>query len=252
MQVRTRHGLSRAFRNTSPEMEGSEQKDIAKTFILNERCTLDMKDLWVGETFVISELNEIEHSLYNCKLRIRSALCENDYQDPLEDQNIDDTKAEAWHAHTSARDPAGLIVPFLRQNFNPEMCTNAWAKFYEILSSYPDITSKASRLVESTEVDEGAAAGARKFVSVHLCEAPGAFISALNHFLVLRCRTGDTDTPSYQNTVAAPSSDASILATDARSSGAIGGDGAGWAWTASSTSPVSHWWPRPTRGETGE
>lgn len=45
-----------------------------------------------------------------------------------------------------------------------ELCTQAWVKFYEVLSSF--------KIVPDTD-----------FCSLHLCEAPGAFIAALNHYL---------------------------------------------------------------------
>ena len=49
--------------------------------------------------------------------------------------------------------------------------TQAWCKFYEILSSY-DIIQRGLYAKE-----------AKPFTSVHLCEAPGAFVTSLNHFM---------------------------------------------------------------------
>ena len=51
------------------------------------------------------------------------------------------------------------------------MCTQAWCKFHEVLGTYPSIAELSA---------------ARELNTVHLCEAPGAFIASLNHFLVCR------------------------------------------------------------------
>ena len=55
----------------------------------------------------------------------------------------------------------------LRDKLNVEIGTQAWAKMYEILVEFQLITS----------IDR------EQLISLHLCEAPGAFISALNHYL---------------------------------------------------------------------
>jgi len=79
---------------------------------------------------------------------------------------LDNKEIVSWHKHTTFTNRAGLIVSSLRKEFQPEMCTQAWAKFHEILSSFNIVPQSASRLN-----------------SVHLCEAPGAFIASLNHYL---------------------------------------------------------------------
>lgn len=65
---------------------------------------------------------------------------------------------------------ASTIVPYLREKLNIEIGTQAWAKMFEILSNYPLINYQSNQ----------------NWITLHLCEAPGAFISALNHFLVTR------------------------------------------------------------------
>ena len=72
----------------------------------------------------------------------------------------------SWHKHTTFTNRAGGIILALRKDFQPEMCTQAWAKFHEILWTFNIIPQNASRLN-----------------SLHLCEAPGAFIASLNHYL---------------------------------------------------------------------
>ena len=65
---------------------------------------------------------------------------------------------------------ASTIVPYLREKLNIEIGTQAWTKMFEILSNFDLIHSQSNE----------------KWISLHLCEAPGAFISALNHFLITR------------------------------------------------------------------
>jgi cap2 methyltransferase len=72
------------------------------------------------------------------------------------------------HSHTSQTLRTGDVVHTLRKRVDPEMCTIAWAKMYECIDSY--------RLIALSD-------SARQFNSVHICEAPGAFICATNHYL---------------------------------------------------------------------
>ncbi|GFQ96896.1 cap-specific mRNA [Trichonephila clavata] len=75
-------------------------------------------------------------------------------------------KGEQWQEHTARINPAKLVINFIRDRIQPEILTQAWCKFYEILSNYRLIPEEAEN-----------------FKSLHLCEAPGAFISALNCYL---------------------------------------------------------------------
>lgn len=90
----------------------------------------------------------------------------NDVKSRLNDYNLVE-----WRSHTRKRNQAGDIKWRLQREINPEFLTQAWCKFYEILSSYP--------LLSQTTINRG------KFKSVHLCEAPGAFVTSLNHWLKL-------------------------------------------------------------------
>lgn len=82
---------------------------------------------------------------------------------------LNDLSLQDWHAHTRRRMKAGNVIWQLRKKINPELPTQAWCKFYENVSSFPLVPQKAI---------------ARKHLNcVHLCEAPGAFIAALNHYL---------------------------------------------------------------------
>ena len=73
-----------------------------------------------------------------------------------------------WRQHTSNMHVCGLIPSYLRREIKAELVTQAWTKFYTILNSFSLIQS------DSTE---------NLFKSIHLCEAPGAFVTSLNHFI---------------------------------------------------------------------
>lgn len=85
---------------------------------------------------------------------------------------LGDKDLAVWHQHTCSTNRAGTIISHLRETANAELCTQAWAKFYEIQGTF--------NLLSETALQNG------ELNSVHLCEAPGAFISALNHFLQTR------------------------------------------------------------------
>uniref|UniRef100_W5K6H4 Cap-specific mRNA (nucleoside-2'-O-)-methyltransferase 2 n=1 Tax=Astyanax mexicanus TaxID=7994 RepID=W5K6H4_ASTMX len=82
---------------------------------------------------------------------------------------LSDKDLAVWHQHTCSTNRAGTVTAHLRGAVNAELCTQAWAKFYEILGTFDLLPQTALQIGELN--------------SVHLCEAPGAFIAALNHFL---------------------------------------------------------------------
>ncbi|KAH8415851.1 hypothetical protein KR222_002127, partial [Zaprionus bogoriensis] len=71
---------------------------------------------------------------------------------------------QEWSTHTNRRDPSGEISWRLKNETKAEFVTVAWCKLFECLHRYPLVTQP-------------------KLNSLHLCEAPGAFIAALNHYL---------------------------------------------------------------------
>nr|XP_056714552.1 cap-specific mRNA (nucleoside-2'-O-)-methyltransferase 2 [Euleptes europaea] len=82
---------------------------------------------------------------------------------------LSDKKLDQWHQHTSFTNKAGKIINYIKKSANAELCTQAWCKFHEILGSFPLLPSDA---LQNGELN-----------SLHLCEAPGAFIASLNHYL---------------------------------------------------------------------
>ncbi|CAG9575379.1 unnamed protein product [Danaus chrysippus] len=82
---------------------------------------------------------------------------------------LNDFSLEEWSSHTRRRNPAGEVGWKIRCLVNPEFLTQAWTKFYECACTY-EIVPKEAKI-------------SNKIVSLHLCEAPGAFITSLNHYL---------------------------------------------------------------------
>ncbi|XP_017394698.1 cap-specific mRNA (nucleoside-2'-O-)-methyltransferase 2 [Cebus imitator] len=109
-----------------------------------------------------SEIFTCEHIEFNAFLDLKNSL--NEVKNLLSDKKLDE-----WHEHTAFTNKAGKIISHVRKSVNAELCTQAWCKFHEILCSFPLIPQEAFQ--------NG------KLNSLHLCEAPGAFIASLNHYL---------------------------------------------------------------------
>jgi len=91
----------------------------------------------------------------------------------------------AWHAHTALTDPAGRVVQHLRAAAGAEQCTHAWVKMFHFLNAFQELVSVRDREDEDGVVRAGKPEddAGRELCSLHLCEAPGSFVAALNHFL---------------------------------------------------------------------
>ena len=102
-----------------------------------------LKELWTEEKYIEmkNELNELKN-------------------------NLNDKNLISWHHHTRSVNLAGGISAEVQREFRPELCTQAWCKFYEIATTYLDLEAK------------------EYLFSVHLCEAPGAFVTSLNHYML--------------------------------------------------------------------
>ncbi|NXD25122.1 CMTR2 methyltransferase, partial [Spelaeornis formosus] len=103
-----------------------------------------------------------DHVEFHSLLALKNSM--NEVKNQLNDKNLED-----WHRHTSFTNKAGKIISHVKKSVNAELCTQAWCKFHEILCSFPLLPDEA---LQDGELN-----------SVHLCEAPGAFIASLNHFL---------------------------------------------------------------------
>lgn len=95
---------------------------------------------------------------------------------------LSDKPAESWGRHTNSTSLAGAILPRVVR-LRPELLTQAWCKFYELLAVH--------RVVDDLPCG-------RPLVSLHLCEAPGAFVAALNHYC---CSEGRPPPDWHANTL---------------------------------------------------
>uniref|UniRef100_A0A8C6UHG8 Cap-specific mRNA (nucleoside-2'-O-)-methyltransferase 2 n=1 Tax=Neogobius melanostomus TaxID=47308 RepID=A0A8C6UHG8_9GOBI len=100
---------------------------------------------------------------------------------------LSDKNVQVWHQHTTSTNRAGKVIAVIRSVANAEICTQAWCKFYEILGTFNLIPEQA---VQNGELN-----------TVHLCEAPGAFISALNHYIKTSDKTRYCDWSWAANTL---------------------------------------------------
>ena len=88
-----------------------------------------------------------------------------------------------WGAHTSFTNRAGNVVRHIRQSQGEvELCTTAWAKMYESIVTF-DLLPESGMMPSGSATVGHVAGGSPAVGTVHLCEAPGAFISASNHFI---------------------------------------------------------------------
>uniref|UniRef100_A0A0A1WYH0 Cap-specific mRNA (nucleoside-2'-O-)-methyltransferase 2 n=2 Tax=Zeugodacus cucurbitae TaxID=28588 RepID=A0A0A1WYH0_ZEUCU len=99
-----------------------------------------------SEYYQIDTLQELKPKLNDVKCKLNNYTIEN------------------WSLHTRRQDPSNEIPWRLKNETKAEFVTIAWCKFFECLHSYP--------LVKGAHLN-----------SLHLCELPGAFIAALNHYM---------------------------------------------------------------------
>jgi hypothetical protein len=109
---------------------------------------------------------------------------------------LDEKDIAVWSEHTGIMLPTGDVVPDIRGVVAPEMCTKAFLKLFEILVGFdlvpPAPASSGTNTGTSTSPTGTAPASGSGQSPVHarvlhLCEAPGGFVSATNHFLRQRC-----------------------------------------------------------------
>uniref|UniRef100_A0AAF5PKK0 Cap-specific mRNA (nucleoside-2'-O-)-methyltransferase 2 n=2 Tax=Wuchereria bancrofti TaxID=6293 RepID=A0AAF5PKK0_WUCBA len=97
------------------------------------------------------------------------SYCLNELRETIPSDHIDD-----WRRHTSFTHPLrSFIRKHAKSAYSTEYSTQAFFKFYEILVRFSHLCfpcSDAKHIIRS----------------FHLCESPGAFISALNVYLILQ------------------------------------------------------------------
>ncbi|XP_063701137.1 cap-specific mRNA (nucleoside-2'-O-)-methyltransferase 2 [Culicoides brevitarsis] len=81
---------------------------------------------------------------------------------------LNELSIEIWSEHTRNMNPAGEIVWRVKNDTKGEFVTQAWCKMYECLCTFELVPKNV-----------------KNFNSLHLCEAPGAFVTSLNHYLQL-------------------------------------------------------------------
>ncbi|KAL1474816.1 hypothetical protein MTO96_020461 [Rhipicephalus appendiculatus] len=87
---------------------------------------------------------------------------------------LNDMEPIAWRRHTTWTNRAANVMNRVRQSAAPELLTQAWCKFFQLLHDY--------ELADTVPLR-----------SFHLCEAPGAFILALQHYLRSGCAEDECD-----------------------------------------------------------
>lgn len=117
--------------------------------LASNRCLGDV--LFCNESFYVEKASSISVGLNNIK------------------NELDSKELRLWNNHTRMTLLTGQVVAMLRNRYEIEMATVAWTKMYEILCSF--------HLVGVTDIEN------HFFYSLHICEAPGAFICALNHYI---------------------------------------------------------------------
>ncbi|KAG5878276.1 hypothetical protein JTB14_025862 [Gonioctena quinquepunctata] len=130
------------------------EDDFKKIYIFktSDLCTLP-NTVFDSPKWAIPELQNKKHELNKVKGKLSKY------------------KLKVWTKHTANRDRAGFVMKKLAESIKPELLTQAWCKFYEILGQFPIVPL--------------CAISNHKLESLHLCEAPGAFVCALNHYLTL-------------------------------------------------------------------
>ncbi|VVC24978.1 Adrift-type ribose 2-O-methyltransferase domain,Ribosomal RNA methyltransferase FtsJ domain,S- [Cinara cedri] len=130
---------------------------FGKTFTLRTGWSLpNPEDMFTEPPWQLNDLQNLKTTLNRTKQKL----------------NLFDL--DQWHAHTTKMNPAGLVINHIRKHVRPDFLTQAWCKFYEIAYSSPLFPRDAA--VNSEE---------NSLFTVHLCEAPGAFVSALNHYMAI-------------------------------------------------------------------
>lgn len=148
-------------------LEDEILKFIIESGSYNNKIKIKNSDpifLFNSDIYIILEKKRAE---LNYHKRIMDTKPSNIYG-PTSKTKIKYNKLIPWNTLTNIIDPYQKLKYIIRTNYGGEMITNAWIKMYEILTNYPDLLPDKSIIK-----------------TFHLCEAPGAFISATNHYASL-------------------------------------------------------------------
>lgn len=110
-----------------------------------------------------SKKNQLQEMLMQLR-QMKADL--NDTKSMLNDYDI-----QIWRKHTNFTNICSNLAWTCKKKLNAELCTKAWLKFCTILNTYE---------LFPTDNDSSC------FSSCHLCEAPGAFVTCLNHHITTK------------------------------------------------------------------
>lgn len=139
----------------SADQKYLHQKEFCKTFTLETGWPLPTtNEMFTEPQWQLDDFQDLKTILNRTK------------------QKLNFFDLDEWHAHTAKMNPAGLVINHIRKNIRPDFLTQAWCKFYEIVCN--------SQLFSRDEIYKN-----NNIYTVHLCEAPGAFVSSLNHYMAI-------------------------------------------------------------------
>lgn len=131
-------------------------RGIAKCVKIRPACPVDLdRDLWCGDAFEDDELQAAKRHLNGVKGK------------------LDTMDLSKWGKHTASRRLSNMAPAQLRKRISAEMVTTAWCKMYEMIDDFDLLRPHGPE--RRREGDP--------LFSLHLCEAPGGFIAATNHWL---------------------------------------------------------------------
>jgi 23S rRNA U2552 (ribose-2'-O)-methylase RlmE/FtsJ len=134
----------------------------------NENNNLTIQPIDSNDTIVYNRLQSIKRGLNKHKRLIDSyeQFVNNDI-----DMNVID-----WNKLTDNVDMYRGLKKYISWKYNAELTTNAWTKLYEIIDTYKLFDEDVEKLT-----------------TFHLCEAPGAFVASLNHYLETKTQVKQFD-----------------------------------------------------------
>ncbi|CAG7732290.1 unnamed protein product [Allacma fusca] len=153
-----------------PSVAGEETKDSIPVSVASKVRVIKCKE----EKFVLPPT----HSYFTAPMWMphQMQILKDDLT--MVKSSLNGFRVDEWHLHTRNMNPLSSVIKNIRESVTHEFCTVAWCKLFEILSCHQAIPKSVEEAGHQlNEIELG---------SVHLCEAPGAFVAALNHYLKTR------------------------------------------------------------------